>query len=150
TNQQSCSAPHTIPRWACLEKWASARRPSTTWTERGACTLVGCRGGLGGTRAARLGAPSRLFVFVRFSDYGRFALVIRLVFVLVIIVVVVIGVSRRHAVGDEAPVAHGEALGDALRHVGSLLGVTAFMREMLPCRPGRAKGRASPQGRVLR
>ena len=53
--------------------------------------------------------PSRLFVFVGFSDDRRLALIVRssvAVFVPVVIIVVV-GVSRRHRVahgGNEAPV----------------------------------------------
>jgi hypothetical protein len=77
--------------------------------------------------------PSRLFVFVGFSDDRRLALVVRfgvVVFVLVIIIVIV-GVSWRHRVahdGDEPPLGSGKVLRDAMGHVGSLLDVATFMR----------------------
>ena len=65
--------------------------------------------------------PSRLFVFVGFSDGRRLALV---VWFDVIIIIVIVGVSRRHRIGhdaDESPLSRGKALRDALgRHVGSL------------------------------
>jgi hypothetical protein len=73
--------------------------------------------------------PSRLFVFVRFPDDRRFALVIRsgvVVFVLVIIIIVIVGISRRHRVpsdGDESPLGRGKVLRDALGHVGLLAGM---------------------------
>jgi hypothetical protein len=60
--------------------------------------------------------PSRLFVFVGFSDDRRLALVVRfgvVVFVLVIIIVIV-GVSRRHRVahdGDEPPLGREKSSG---------------------------------------
>jgi hypothetical protein len=77
--------------------------------------------------------PSRLFVFVGFSDDRRLALVVRfgvVVFVLVIIIVIG-GVSWRHRVahdGDEPPLGSGKVLRDAMGHVGSLLDVPTFMR----------------------
>jgi hypothetical protein len=79
---------------------------------------------------------SRLFVFVRFSDDRRLALVIRfgiVVFVLFIIIIFIVGVSRRHRVahnGDESPVGRGKILRDVLGHVGSLLDMGKFMRRM--------------------
>src|SRR5580692_12459200 len=76
--------------------------------------------------------PSRLFVFVGFSDDRRLALVVRfgvVVFVLVIIIVIV-GISRRHRVahdGDEPPLGSEKVLTDAMGHVGSLLDVATLM-----------------------
>src|SRR6516225_1996208 len=79
----------------------------------------------------RLHAPSRLFVFVRFSDDRRLVLVIRfgvVVVLLVIIIIVIVGISRWHRVahdGDESPLGRGKVLRDVLGHVGSLLDVRA-------------------------
>jgi hypothetical protein len=62
---------------------------------------------------------------VGLSDHRRFVLVL---VVFVFVVIIVIGVSRRHRValaGDEAPVDQ-PVLGEALDHVGLLLGVATF------------------------
>src|SRR6266536_899840 len=84
--------------------------------------------------------PSRLFVFVGFSDDRRLALVVRFgvvvvvfVFVLVIIIVIV-GVSRRHRVahnGDESPLGRGKVLKDALGHGRLLAGCRDILARML-------------------
>src|SRR6266496_128054 len=80
--------------------------------------------------------PSRLFVFVGFSDDRRLALVVRfgvVVFVLVIIIVIV-GVSRRHRVahnGDESPLGRGKVLKDALGHGRLLAGCRDILARML-------------------
>jgi hypothetical protein len=72
---------------------------------------------------------SRLFVFVRFFDDRRLALVVR--FGAGVFVLVIIGVSRRHRVAHdvgEPPLGRGKILRDAMGHVGSLLDVATFMR----------------------
>jgi hypothetical protein len=76
--------------------------------------------------------PSRLFVFVGFSDDRRLVLVVRfgVVVVVLVIIIVIVGVSRRHRVahnGDEAPLGRGKVLRDALGHVGSLLDLATLM-----------------------
>jgi hypothetical protein len=76
--------------------------------------------------------PSRLFVFVGFSDDRRLVLVVRfgVVVVVLVIIIVIVGVSRRHRVahnGDEAPLGRGKVLRDAFGHVGSLLDLATLM-----------------------
>src|SRR5882762_5904978 len=66
--------------------------------------------------------PSRLFVFVGFSDNRRLALVVRFGVVVVVLVLVIVGVSRRHRVAHDhegTPVDQpgGKFLGDVWGHV---------------------------------
>src|ERR1700722_3590592 len=91
--------------------------------------------------------PSRLFVFVGFSDDRRLALVVR--FGVVVSVLVIVGVSRRHRVahdGDEPPLGREKVLRDAMGHVRSLLDVATFMSGCYRAAPGFSKRAPTRQG----
>ena len=85
--------------------------------------------------------PSRLFVFVGFSDDRRPALVVRfgviafvLIIIIIVIVIVIVGVSRRHRVahdGDESPLDRGKVLRAALGHGRLLAGCRDIHARML-------------------